>query len=326
MKNCLRPIPIEKVLDNPNSIRSRVEANGPYAPVQRYFNSDAEYRSSMGNEGRQKPVFIAPVFRGDWVYEEPLIEDVEDLWHHPQFAKASRKIFGASCIRPFSVYCNLTWQLPFPQGGGHIDVAEFRGVNRTDHPIWVLTTMNHSRLFEAERVQIATSVAWFYHGSDGGFDYWPDGPDAPMQTHEGSIFNTAVVGDNDRMFHRVRPTGDPAKGLVSGLTPETRLVHRDGDAWAIEDRGKSVAELSYEQLRISISWKARVFADEKDEARFLGHSEDMSIDQVWDRFCLDLDRRGVAYQRPEDPARDPSWIELLTETYVQEPNASPAAV
>ena len=325
MTTCFPPVSIDSVLDNPDSIRSRIEANGPYAPVQRYFNSDAEYKSNAGSASREKPMFIASVFRGDWAYEEPLIPDVDDLLHHPKFSEAASDIFGSSRIRPFSVYSNLTWQLPFSQGGGHIDVPEFRGVNRTDHPIWVLTSMNHSRLFEAERVQIATSVAWFYRGSDGGFDYWPDGPNAPMKTHEGSIFNTAVVGDNDRMFHRVRPTGDAEKGLLADLTSDARLVYRNGNCWTIEDRGETRAELTYEQLRISISWKARVVQDENDEQRYLQHSEDMYINQVWERFCSDLDRRGIAYERPAKPEQDPTWIELLSATYVQEPSASPAA-
>ena len=126
------------------------------------------------------------------------------------------------------------------------------------------------------------------------------------------------------MFHRVRPTGNAEKGLLSGLTPDARLVFKQADAWTIEDRGETRAKLSYEELRISISWKARVFEDEGDETRFLQHTEDMSIDQVWERFCTDLDRRGIEYQRPTNPERDPAWIELLSSTYVQEPSVSHA--
>jgi len=322
---CHPPVQIDRVLDDPGSIRRRVEANGPYAPVQRYFADDAEYRATAGAESREKAVFIAPVFRGDWAYETPLIDDVDDLLHHQEFSDAARGIFGSDCVRPFSVYCNLTWQIPFPQGPGHLDVAEYRGINRTDHPIWLLTVMNHSRLFEAERVPIATSVAWFYEGSDGGLDYWPDGHDAPPRTHEGNIFNTAIVGDNDRMFHRVRPTGAAEKGLISGLTPDARLVHCGGEAWAIEDRGETRAEFDYRELRISLSWKARIFRDERDEKRFLERTEDISIDEVWRRFDVDLERRGIDHERPENPERDPAWIELLTATYVCEPTASHAA-
>ena len=74
---------------------------------------------------------------------------------------------------------------------------------------------------------IATAVAWFYEGEDGGFEYWPDGPEQAPSLHEGRIFNTAIIGDNDRMFHRVRPTGDPA-ALGAWFRPST--VHDfDGD-------------------------------------------------------------------------------------------------
>ena len=76
--------------------------------------------------------------------------------------------------------------------------------------------MGHSRLFEKERVEIATAVAWFYRGKDGGFTYWPDGPDRPPRVHEGDLFNTAIMGDNDRMYHRVRPVGARARRHARG--------------------------------------------------------------------------------------------------------------
>ena len=323
--NCRPPVEIDAVLEDPTSIRRRIEANQPYAPVQRYFSDDAEYRATAGANSRHKDVFIAPVFRGDWAYEKALIEDIDDLLFHPGFIATAGKIFGSQCVRPFSVYSNLTWQLPFPQGPGHIDVAEFRGINRTEYPIWLLTVMNHSRLFEAERIQIATAVAWFYEGEDGGFDYWPDGLDAPPKIHEGNIYNTAVVGDNDRMFHRVRPTGKADRGIVSDLSPDARLVHRSANTWGIEDRGDSRAEFEFEQLRISLSWKARVFDDVADERRFVEHHEDITIEDVWTRFFADLEQRNVAFERPCEPLRDAAWIGLLGATYVREPGARPKA-
>ena len=322
---CFPPIQIDSVLDDPSLVRRLVEANAPYAPVQRYFSADAEFQATAGEDSRAKPMFIAPVFRGDWAYDTPLIDGVEPLLHHQGFADAARKIFGADLIRPFSVYSNLTWQLPFAQGPGHIDVPEFFGINRTVYPIWLLTTMNHSRLFEDERIPIATTVAWFYEGSDGGFDYWPEGKDAAPKVHEGNIFNTAVVGDNDRMFHRVRPTGKPDIGLIAGLSPDALLVHQAGDRWAVEDQGETRAEFDYAQLRISISWKAHVFQDDAAEKRYLEHEDDLSIDEVWRRFAGDLERRGIPAEVPPDPTRDAEWIRLLSATYVQEPSAQSAA-
>lgn len=322
---CFAPIQIDSVLDDPQLVRRLVEANAPYAPVQRYFTDDAEFHAAAGEDSRGQPMFIAPVFRGDWAYNEPLIDDVEPLLHHEGFIDAAKKIFGSEIVRPFSVYSNLTWQLPFSQGPGHIDVPEFRGINRTAYPVWLLTTMNHSRLFEAERIPIATTVAWFYEGGDGGFDYWPEGPQAAPRAHEGKIFNTAIVGDNDRMFHRVRPTGLADQGLISGLSADAELVAQSGSEWTIEDRGTCRATFDYSEIRISVSWKAHVFADEADEQRTRSHDEDISIDEVWNRFSRDLDQRGIA-QRPEgDPLRDPTWINLLSSTYVEEPKSEPAA-
>ena len=189
----------------------------------------------------------------------------------------------------------------------------------------LLQAMGHSRLFTEEQVKIATTVAWFYKGTDGGFTYWPDGPDAPAKSHEGSIFNTAVVGDNDRMYHRVRPTGDPEAGLVSAMTLDSKLRHKGGDAWCITDRDSTLAEFEYDALRISISWKARIFADEADECRYLDHTEDLRIESVFERFYADLRARGISFEVPDDPRRDSQLVEILSNTYMHEPTTTDAA-
>jgi len=312
----LPPIFIEPVLDDPRIFRDLIERNAPYWPVQRYFTNDAEYRA---NSGTGQKMIIAPNFRGDWAYDEPLVDGVEPLLYHAGFAAAAARMFDTPLVRPQIVYTNLTWQLPFDQGGGHTDVPAFRGVERTRYPIWILNAMGHSRLFEAERVQIATAVAWFYAGPDGGFTYWPDGPDQPPKVHEGAIFNTAVVGDNDRMYHRVRPVGARDKGFLMGMTLDTRLEHEGGDRWFIADGDRRRAELGYDELRISVSWKAQVFRDEAEQRAYDEHLDDLDIDEVFERFYADLDARGIAFQRSENPLQDPELVDLLARVYVNEP-------
>lgn len=320
---CHPPITVEKVLDDPERIRRLIEDNSPYWPVQRYFRSDSENQSASGEKASERPPFTAPVFRGDWYYDRPLIDGIQEIIDHPGFIEAAKQIFNAERVRPFSVYANLTWQLPFDQGGGHVDVPEFRGISRTDYPVWTLALMGHSGLFEAERIEIVTTVAWFYRGSDGGLMYWPDGPNARPSIHEGAIYNTAIVGDNDRMFHRVRPVGSRDKGIVSGLTLDSLLVHRGDGDWEIVEgdpkSGESRAIMRWEDLRISLSWKARVFRDAADEARVAEHSDDIKIDEVFARFYEDLDKRGVAFDQPAQPLKDSVFIDLLTKTYFSEP-------
>ena len=281
------PIFDDDVLEDPSLVRRLVERDAPHLPVQRYFANDAEYRASSAGSGR-RPMIVAPNFRGDWAYDEPILDGVEALFHHPAFIRNAERLFGTDRIRPFCVFANITWQLPFNQGEGHIDIPEFRGIDRTRHPTWLLTMMSHSRLFEAERIQIATAVAWFYEGEDGGFQYWPEGPDAPPRVHEGDIFNTSVTGDNEKMFHRVRPVGKRKDGFLMGMSLDTRLEHRGGDAWAIVEDEAEIARLGYQQLRISISWKARAFRDAEEERRHADHSGDLTLEQVLDRFYADL--------------------------------------
>jgi hypothetical protein len=315
-RTSLPPIFIDRVLDDPELFRELIEQHSPYWPVQRYFANDAEYRA---NSGSGRKMIIAPNFRGDWAYDSPLVDGVECLLEHAEFTQAAAKMFDTPLVRPQIVYTNLTWQLPFDQGGGHTDVPAFRGVERTDYPIWILNAMGHSRLFEPERVQIATAVAWFYRGSDGGFTYWPDGPDRPPKVHEGNIFNTAVVGDNDRMYHRVRPVGARDKGFLMGMTLDTRLEHNGGDSWIIADGNERRAELGYDDLRISVSWKAQVFSDERKREIYDEHLDDLCINDVFDRFYADLDARDIPFTRSASPIDDPELVDLLARTYVQEP-------
>jgi hypothetical protein len=317
------PVVLDPCFDDPGIVRRLVEANAPYWPVQRYFANSAEYAALSGNDAGDEAMPVAPVFRGDWHYDVPLIEGAEPLLDHEPFAEAARRVFdGADVVRPNIVYANLTWQLPFPQGGGHTDVPAFRGVDRTRYPITFLTIMGQSGLFEAERVNIATAVAWSYAGTDGGFEYWPEGGDAPSVVHEGHIDNTAIVGDNDFMWHRVRPTGKVEDGLTF-LSLDGEL-DRDGDGWLIRDQGATIATFPFEKLRISVSWKATVFADAADARRFDEHTEDIDLDEVLRRISADLTERDVAHRVPEDPVRDPDFVRLLRDAYVREPTTSSA--
>ena len=310
------PIFINHVLDDPDAFRRLIERHAPYLPVQRYFGGNAEYRSSSG---QGNAMVIAPNFRGDWAYDKPLVEGAELFLDHEGLREAAGKLFGTRHVRPQIVYTNLTWQLPFSQGGGHTDVPAFRGFDRTRYPIWILSVMGHSRLFEEERINIATAVAWFYKGEDGGFEYWPDGPDGPSRVHEGDVFNTAVMGDNDRMFHRVRPVGKVEDGLLAGMTLASQLEHAGGEAWRIVQDGETKASFPYERIRISVSWKAQVFRDEAERRMVDEQTDDISFDAVLSRFYEDLEERGASFERPDDPLRDPAFVDLLSQQYVREP-------
>lgn len=315
-------VPIAEVFADPSCIDDLVRVHQPYWPVQRYVSNRAEYAALSGASGgapSKTAMPIAPVFRGDWAFGGEILDGIEPLLGHEPFVEAARTLFDAEIVRPHSVYANLTWQLPYPQGRGHVDIPGFRGFDRTTVPVAFLTVMGLSGLFESERVKVATAVAWFYRGSDGGFEYWPEGPTAPSVVHEGNIDNTAIMGDNDFMWHRVRPLGAVADGLAT-LTLDSELRSDDGERWTITDPAGDIASFGRESLRVSVSWKADVFTSDADRRRRDDHTDDLVADEVLRRISADLAERGIDPTIPtDDPFRDPDFMERIQGAYMRYP-------
>ena len=275
------PLVIDKVLADPDCVFEIAKRGAPYPCVQRYLRNLAEM-SALSDAGRGEAddsaqPFIAPWFRGDWARGGALVEGAERLLHLPSFSDAALQLFDASYVRPTLVYVNFNPPMPAVDPG-HVDVPAFRGFDRSEHPVWLLVAMQKSGLFERWRVKQATAVAWFYRGDGGGFTYWPKGPDA-APVRRPCIHNSAVVGDNERMFHRVQRIGARGTELPAGLSIDA-MLHFDGARYSIRDAGRTLYTWPREEVRISVSWKGQVFVDDADRKRFDEHTDDLCPAQV----------------------------------------------
>ncbi len=325
-----QPVRIDRCFDDPDAMRALIARHAPYWPVMRYFANPAEEAAQNGGKsvtaGRDsakaaKPMRVMPVFRGDWAYDQPLVEGAEQVLHHARLIAAAKQVFADlgddTVVVPQIVYINLTTPMP-GQPAGHVDIPAFRGIDRTEYPTWLLQMMGQSHLFEDVRIRIATCVAWLYRGENGAFSYWPDGPEQPPLVHD-ELDNTAIVGDNDFMFHRVERVGRDDEDFVRGMTLDSLLHPADdtdpiGD-WVVTDADNELARLPFDKVRVSISWKAKVFAD--DESRRIAdeHLADITLDAVVARFRADLAGRGVDCPVPADPTRDVDFIATLADAY-----------
>ena len=252
-----------------------------------------------------------PIFRGDWVSSREVhIPGVDGILHNERLIAAAGQVFDAEIVRPQIVFSNLT--APMPQNRKHTDVPTFRGVERSQYPAWVVNAMATSGLFERWRVKVATAVAWYDDGPNGGFSYWPDGGDAPEVTIEPPS-NTAVVGDNDFMFHRVEAVGDGRFELI----PIDSLLSYDADSarWRITKGDRTFGEYGRDDIRISISWKAECFHDADDAHTFDLHLDDITFEQVLATWRADCDARGVALPDSADPLADPAFAAAVASTY-----------
>jgi hypothetical protein len=93
---------------------------------------------------------------------------------------------------------------------GHLDSPRFRGMGLMNTPIWLLSVMGRSGLFQAWAIELAEVIVWFQKDAEGGgFSYWPDGPLAPPQRLVPPLRNRGVVTHNTAMDHRGESKGPP---------------------------------------------------------------------------------------------------------------------
>ena len=296
----IKPIRIEPAFENREQIRAMFERYAPYQALASYAPEGIE------DETREARRTVVPWFRGDWALGgRPLVEGAELILHNKKFLEAARAAFGTSCVNPEFVVVNI--QGPMPACTRHLDNPSFYGATRADYPLPFLRVMGFSGLFEAWRAVQASAVSWFYEGTGGSFDYWPDGLDGPVLSEQPPFGNVALISDNDQLYHRVSAVGNPNAELPR-MSASAR-IRPDGDGnWAIVENGEVCATYRSDAIRFSVLWKA--------EVRDGGPTPDkLTFDRTMEIFVSDLRQRGIDFHVPCDPLADASWILLLQRIY-----------
>jgi hypothetical protein len=256
-------------------------------------------------------------FRETYAYGDDVrLPGVEPFFRSEAFIEAARRLHGRPVVEPAIVYANLL--LPGQELAVHTDVPEFRGVNRKQHPQWLIVAMHHSGLFADWRMPIATAVAWF-HGCRGGeFVFYPDGPTAPPVALP-VRHDTAILLDTDSVFHGVARLAETAEP-VDRVRPGMQLRFAGSEWWELVDGEERIARYRWADLRFSVSWKAYCFADEPERRAWREHSDDLSVERVVDRLLAELRRRG----RLDGAAPDGhALVDLIVDEYIRFPAAQP---
>ena len=80
-----------------------------------------------------------------------------------------------------------------------------------------------------------------------------------------------------------------------------------------------VARAADDTVRITVSWKGEIYADEADRERAVAHTDDLDFDRAIDMLVEDMRARGVAVERPADPHHDEAWVAAVSSTYGKRP-------
>jgi hypothetical protein len=298
-----KPIRIEPAFDEPEQIRAMFDQHAPYRALATYAPEGVRDET---REQARRPVL--PWFRGDWALDgKPLVEGAEAILHNQSFLEAARAAFGTPLVYPEFVAVNING--PMPAGTTHIDNPSFYGATRVDYPLPFLRVMGSSGLFEPWRVVRASTLSWFYEGSGGSFDYWPEGLDGPMRSEQPPFGNVALCADTDRMHHRIGPIGDP--DATSPRISATAQIHSNGNGnWSIIEGGEVRATYPQRAIRFSVLWKATIGCRQTN-------SGNLTLDRIMSIFTADLRHQGVDFQAPSDPLADTAWILLLQRIYAE---------
>jgi hypothetical protein len=296
------PIRVDGVFDDPGDVRRLVERNGPYRTMASFLpDSAVRGRRAMAGEG------VPPHFRATWAAGgRALADGAEIILRNPRLLRAASQLFGAEVI-PSTVAVNVS--APMPAGAIHVDVPSFRGADRDRYPMQLLQAMAASGLFEEWRVAEAGAVFWSYQGRGGAYDYWPSGLDGPMCSEHPPFVNSALVADNNRMYHRIGWIGDPA-AAPPALSVAAQIRHHADGGWIISDAGTSPVRYEDRDIRISVLWKARVRPGPGSAS-----VAPLTPELITEIICADLIRRGIQAPGQLPSPADQGWLDLVHSAY-----------
>jgi hypothetical protein len=302
------PVLMQGVMDDPADVVGLLERNAPYTPLGGW------YRPGLDPGQPSSSLW----FQNDWVHADYAAQGSELFMEHEAYHAEARRFYDAEVILPHSLYVNMMVALP-ESGPPHTDNPKFRGRERKNTPMWLLRTMLWSGLFERWEIVQATSIWWLNDTEQGGLSYWADGPDKPPHRHVGNMANTALLGDNHRMFHQVEPVGpfDGEPRLVTAKAELAPVGAGSGD-WAIRDRGEEVFRAPLDGYRVSVLWKADVYSTEQERQRVAGDT--LSLEGVAEVFDRDLEARGEKLRLDLARLEDPALAAALAAIY---PEATP---
>lgn len=293
------------------AVMDLVKHSGPYWSIAKYFDNSIGSEVFTGGSAELE----SAVYKVEWAGDETIrIPEAGPFFHYKKFIDLAKRTFDVDVVNPVYMYPG-TWAPQKMTDPGHLDDAEFRGLNRWNYPIWVLTLMCYADIFEPWRVRTGALTIWFNRSERGDFRYWPNGPSGKEKRFR-TVWNNAVFAETDMMFHCVGDVGsEDIEQPPREADGESEMIFRD-DQWLITRDNKIVASYDEEQVRVNILWRARLFKDKVDADRYYKHKDDLTLERVLEMFTKDLEDRGKPYVLPSDPLHDGDWIRHVTSVYM----------
>ncbi|MBT2275231.1 hypothetical protein [Rhodococcus qingshengii] len=308
-----------------------VRNGGPWQlTVAHHFKSAEEYLAVSGPKDLDPSVklelsdLLTPTFRGylgnhGVAYED----DLHDIYFSRKLLGMIKGMHGAQYAMPHTFLFNLR-PPAHSFDAGHFDGASWRGINLNNTPLWLISVMAKSGLFDRWSVKAGQVIAYYYNSDiDGGFTYWPEGPDLPPKRFTPPFWNSGLLTDNEKMFHRGEANGPRDRRKVPGLQLDSLIAGEGDSEWVIRNDGTEIARYHDDDMRFLIHYSAHVFDDRNDLKRYLEHTDDLTIEMALNMLIDDMKARGVNVDEPSDPLTDRGFIATVNAAYSMAPAQYP---
>jgi hypothetical protein len=307
-----------------------LKTKGPWRLIAAIYFKTAEELLAVSSRGPDtdgsKPTledFLSLAFRGFFGNNGLSYHDeTHEVFYSHKLLNLVKDMHGAQYGAPYLFQFNAQG----PSGGydpGHFDGRSWRGLDPTNMPAWLGSVMAKSGLFDAWEVKAGQVISYYYRSDiDGGFTYWPNGPDQAPERFAAPFWNSGIITDNQHMYHRGEACGPRHKReLPSGTTLQSVLQSDGGDGWNVVDGDRVVAHYPEQEMRFLFHYSAHVFTDMADLKRYYDHTDDLSSEQAIGMLIDDLRRQRIPFEMPTDPMSDPAFIATLTKAYAVSPAA-----
>ena len=162
----------------------------------------------------------------------------------------------------------------------------------------------------------------------GDFAYFDD--NSGNYSKVASIPLSASAVDGSKVVHAANVYRFDAEIPLLDKNKDADLVYISGDNWALQVNGETIKEYKWNDLRVSIVYRARCFKSEEDLAKYRTYDEanGLTLDSIIDVFRKDLSARGVisADKNGKDGFEDGKdrlrLANLIMDTYVKYPYPS----
>jgi len=223
----------------------------------------------------------------------------------------------------FSLYANIF--LPGQLIEMHLDVPEFRGVDRSKCPNWLLAAAHCSGLFVDKRVKNVTCVLYPAQSEGGALGVYVRGGQG-IEVGQDAVVpllgGNGIAVDAESCFHhseRVRMHNEEHQFPPAPELPETCTLstERQGETvyWVVlGPQGERVLEVPEQDVRFSVSAKFHVFKDQAEREEFQTSKQSLSPEKIIEVLRGDLVEKGVLPSSPHLPLHQ--LAPLLVKEYI----------